>query len=41
MVKEHGVWKIQNMDLDYTWTTGYTAGWARVKSGDAQAFSPS
>jgi uncharacterized protein (TIGR02246 family) len=40
MVKEHGVWKIQNMDLDYTWTTGYTAGWARVKPGDAQAFAP-
>ena len=31
VVLENGVWKIDAMDLDYTWTTGYQAGWANVK----------
>jgi ABC-type nitrate/sulfonate/bicarbonate transport system substrate-binding protein len=40
IVKENGVWKIQGMDLDYVWTTGYKNGWANVKSGDATRFAP-
>ena len=41
VVLEEGVWKIDAMDLDYTWTTGYKAGWAAVKEADARQFAPS
>jgi hypothetical protein len=41
VVREDGVWKIDAMDLDYTWTTGYQAGWASVKDADAKQFAPS
>jgi ABC-type nitrate/sulfonate/bicarbonate transport system substrate-binding protein len=40
VIREDGVWKIAVMDLDYVWTTGYKAGWAGVKAGDARAFAP-
>lgn len=40
VVLEGGVWKIEAMDLDYTWTTGYKAGWASVKEADARQFAP-
>jgi hypothetical protein len=40
VVLEDGVWKIEAMDLDYTWTTGYKAGWANVKNDDARRFAP-
>ena len=40
VVKENGVWKISNMDLDYTWTTGYRAGWAKVSTDEARRFAP-
>jgi ABC-type nitrate/sulfonate/bicarbonate transport system substrate-binding protein len=40
VVREDGVWKIGVMDLDYVWTTGYKAGWAGVKPGDARTFAP-
>ena len=35
VVLENGVWKIESMDLDYTWTAGYKAGWANVKEQGA------
>ena len=35
VVLEEGVWKIDAMDLDYTWTAGYKAGWANVKDAGA------
>jgi hypothetical protein len=35
VVLENGVWKIEAMDLDYTWTTSYKAGWANVKEPGA------
>ncbi|MEJ0035507.1 MAG: nuclear transport factor 2 family protein [Gammaproteobacteria bacterium] len=41
VVLEDGVWKIEAMDLDYTWTTGYKAGWANVKGAEATRFAPS
>jgi hypothetical protein len=40
VVLEDGVWKIDAMDLDYTWTTGYKAGWANVKEANAKQFAP-
>jgi ABC-type nitrate/sulfonate/bicarbonate transport system substrate-binding protein len=40
IVREDGVWKIQVMDLDYTWTVGYKAGWANVKPDASRAFAP-
>ncbi len=40
VVLEEGVWKIEAMDLDYTWTTGYHAGWANVKAAAARQFAP-
>ena len=40
VIREDGVWKIGAMDLDYTWTTGYKAGWANVKADDARRFAP-
>lgn len=30
LVRERGVWKIERMDLDYTWNASYSTGWARV-----------
>jgi hypothetical protein len=39
-VLENGVWKIQGMDLDYTWTTGYKAGWANVAGSESRRFAP-
>jgi hypothetical protein len=41
VILEEGVWKIDAMDLDYTWTTGYKAGWAAIKEADARQFAPS
>jgi hypothetical protein len=35
IVRENGVWKIDAMDLDYTWTASYKAGWANVKEQGA------
>ncbi|MET0498676.1 MAG: nuclear transport factor 2 family protein [Steroidobacteraceae bacterium] len=40
IVRENGAWKISAMDLDYVWTTSYTAGWAKVSANDAQRFAP-
>src|SRR6187549_1540438 len=40
IVRENGVWKISAMDLDYVWTTSYTAGWAKVNASDSQRFAP-
>lgn len=40
IVREHGVWKIQKMDLDYVWTTSYKNGWANVKGSEQRAFAP-
>jgi hypothetical protein len=39
-VRERGVWKISRMDLDYTWTAGYTGGWARVDAAPPRAPAP-
>ncbi len=30
-VVEDGVWKFQTMDLDYTWTADYRAGWTLIE----------
>ena len=40
VVKEDGVWKIQGMDLDYTWTSNYANGWGKVASDAARRFAP-
>jgi hypothetical protein len=40
VVLEDGVWKISQMDLDYTWTTSYKTGWAQARSEDAARFAP-
>ena len=40
VVLENGVWKISAMDLDYTWTAGYGAGWAGVEAGAQRQFAP-
>lgn len=40
VVLENGVWKIAEMDLDYTWTAGYSVGWAGVEAGAQQRFAP-
>jgi hypothetical protein len=40
IVRENGAWKISAMDLDYVWTTSYTAGWAKVNADDARRFAP-
>src|SRR5690606_37930494 len=40
VVLEDGVWKIAEMDLDYTWMAGYTVGWAGVEAGAERRFAP-
>lgn len=40
VVLEDGVWKIAEMDLDYTWTAGYSVGWAGVEAGAQRRFAP-
>ncbi len=43
LVREGGVWKIHNLDIDYTWSANYSTGWARVaprRAAPAQAAAP-
>lgn len=39
-VLEDGVWKIAEMDLDYTWTASYSTGWVGVEDGAQRRFAP-
>lgn len=39
-VLENGVWKIQAMDLDYTWTASYRKGWTRIEAGAQRRYAP-
>ena len=41
LVKENGAWKIQGMDLDYTWMATYTDGWTKADPHAADALKPS
>jgi hypothetical protein len=41
LVRERGIWKIERMDLDYTWNASYSTGWARVAERAARPAAPS
>jgi hypothetical protein len=41
LVKQDGVWRIQGMDLDYTWMAGYEEGWTAADPAAADAIRPS
>ncbi len=40
LVRENGVWKINNLDIDYTWSANYSTGWARVAPRRAVPAAP-
>jgi hypothetical protein len=41
LVKENGVWRIQGMDLDYTFMADYQTGWTAADPAAANALKPS
>ncbi|MGZ3264976.1 MAG: nuclear transport factor 2 family protein [Croceibacterium sp.] len=41
LVKENGAWKIEGMDLDYTWMATYKDGWTKADPHAADALKPS
>jgi hypothetical protein len=41
LVKEGGVWRIEGMDLDYTWMADYKTGWTAADPKAADALRPS